>query len=192
MTRSEWNCFVCQLKIACSAVECEYLWTVTFGISTFRDRFWRIGMKPRSWQSAAPPTLLLLCRSLSAQSGCLLCNEIDCCLCFVGWDPFPATKCINHNSTGTDVCKLSLTCSNTANSLLIGFAQFESFPRTYELLMIKLQKSKHYTMNVYFHKIQTPFKHNDWLKGSLIPYSRGATNLTCWQTQLDWAEWAAQ
>lgn len=47
-------------------------------------------------------------------------------------------------------------------------------------------------MDVYFHKIQTLFKHNDWLKGSLIPYSREATNFTYWQTdrqtQLAWAE----
>jgi hypothetical protein len=66
---------------------------------------------------------------------------------------------VNHNTIGSDVCKLSLTYSNTVNSLMIGFVQFESFPRTYELPVIKLQKSKRYTMNVYFHKIQTLFKH---------------------------------
>jgi len=43
-------------------------------------------------------------------------------------------------------------------------------------------------MNVYFHKTQTLFKHIDWLKVSLIPYSREATNLTSWQSQRDWAE----
>ena len=81
------------------------------------------GMKPRSWRVGFPSSPAVKQIAVNSVRLCLLFNETDCFLCFVGWDP-PATECVNHNTTGSDVCKLPLTYSNTVNSLMIGFVQF--------------------------------------------------------------------
>jgi hypothetical protein len=112
----------------------------------------------------------------------------------MGWDPPPTNVCINHSITGSDVCKLSLTCSNTANSLLIVFVQFESFPRTYELPVINYrnQNITHWTFifTKFRHSLNTTIKgvSHSLQQGSNQPHLLIDTAGLSWERSAQWLE----